>query len=181
MIDLKTKGLPNAIEVNGTPFLLNTDFRIWLSFIERMECLQNGDRSRYSELFSGLPPVPTKAVIEALGAFYSPPREIPRSESVEEPLIDLEIDADYIFAAFMQAYDIDLTEVDMHWHKFTALLSALPAGTVMTDIIGYRGYRGSSKDPEYKEHMKRKAIWALPQKASEEEQAAMEEFNKLFG
>lgn len=181
MIDLKTKGLPNAIEVNGTLFFLDVDFRVWLSFPARMEKLKDGDPAGYKGLFKCVPPVPTKAVLEALSAFYSPEREIPRSIGSDEALLDTDIDADYIYAAFLQVYGIDLLEEDMHWHKFSALLGSLPQGTMMTDIISYRGYKGSSKDPAYKEHMKLKSIWALPQLVSEEEKEAMEEFNRLFG
>lgn len=146
-----------------------------------MEALKNGNSRGYKGLFKCVPPVPTKAVIEALGAFYSPSREVPRLEDQSESLLDMDIDADYIYAAFLQVYGIDLLEVDMHWHKFSALLGSLPQGTMLTDIIGYRGYKGNSKDPAYKERMKLKSIWALPQPVSEEEKEAMEEFNKLFG
>lgn len=181
MIDLKTKGLPNAIEVNGKPFLINTDFRVWLSFAGRMEDARDGKFAGYAGLFAERAPMPTKEVIAELERFYNPEREIPRTEGGGEKLLDTDIDADYIYAAFLQVYGIDLTITDMHWYKFSALLFALPPGTMLTEIIGYRNYEGSSKDPAYKEHMKLKAAWALPQKVSKEEQKAMEEFNKLFG
>ena len=69
----------------------------------------------------------------------------------------------------------------MHWHKFSALLSGIPQGTMLMDIIGYRSYKGNGKDPEYKKYMRLKGLWALPQPVSEEEKEAMEEFNRLFG
>ena len=36
MIDLRNKGLPNAVEVGGKPFLIKTDFRDWINFGTRI-------------------------------------------------------------------------------------------------------------------------------------------------
>lgn len=181
MINLKTKELPETIKANDKLFLIYTDFRIWLSFPKRIKNLESGDWSGYKGLFSGAVPWPTEEVLGALGAFYNPSREIPRSDGSGEILLDVDVDADYIYAAFLQVYGIDLIEADMHWHKFSALLASLPQGTMLMDIIGYRGYKGNSKDPEYKRLMRLKGMWALPQPVSKEEKEAMEEFNRLFG
>ena len=37
MIDLRKKGLPNAIMVNGNSFLINTDFRKWIKVGKMLE------------------------------------------------------------------------------------------------------------------------------------------------
>ena len=37
MIDLRTKGLPNSINVGGKSYLLHTDFREWLKFGEMLK------------------------------------------------------------------------------------------------------------------------------------------------
>lgn len=61
---------------------------------------------------------------------------MPSPNSSKEPDFDFEVDAKYIFAAFMQAYGIDLIEVQgkLHWTKFVALLNALPSDTVFRQI-----------------------------------------------
>lgn len=61
---------------------------------------------------------------------------MPSPNSSKESDFDFEIDAKYIFAAFMQAYGIDLIEVQgkLHWTKFVALLNALPSDTVFRQI-----------------------------------------------
>ena len=181
MIDLKERELPEAIEANGKLFLIYTDFRVWLSFPDRVRDLKDGDWDGYKGLFSGVVPWPTEEVLGALGAFYNPPREIPRTDGSGEILLDVNVDADYIYSAFLQVYGIDLIDADMHWHKFSALLSGIPQGTMLMDIIGYRSYKGNGKDPEYKKYMRLKGLWALPQPVSEEEKEALEEFNRLFG
>lgn len=61
---------------------------------------------------------------------------MPSPNSSKESDFDFEVDAKYIFAAFMQAYGIDLIEVQgkLHWTKFVALLNALPSDTVFRQI-----------------------------------------------
>ena len=169
MIRLAEKGLPGAIEGYGQGFLLNTDYRVWLRY---PDILQESPES----LFIREVPVITQEVVDALDLFYNEPAEIPRGSGSSEQLFDWETDGDYIYAAFMQAYGIDLVDTELHWHKFLALFSSLPEETHMTKIMSYRAYKGSDKE------MKQlKSAWALPVKISEEEQQAMEEFNEIFG
>lgn len=175
MLSLKEKGLPDAIRVSGKVFFLNTGFKVWLTYPDRIKGM-NDDFSLYAELFIGVAPVPTRKVIDALGRFFYEEKEVPRSGGSGEPLIDFDVDADYIYAAFMQAYGIDLIDTDLHWHKFLALLNALPSDTIMAQIMGIRGYVGGDKSMNEK-----KSRWALPLKISDEEREAMEEFNALFG
>ena len=169
MLDLKCRGLPNAIEVYGQVFLLNTDFRPWLQY--------PGMLRDWQELFiDRTPPLLTREVIEQLDCFYMPPAELPRGSSTGAPLVDWDLDADLIYAAFMQAYGIDLIETDMHWHKFLALFSALPEETLMVKIMSYRAYTGQDKDM-----LELRDKWALPERLSGEERQAVDEFNELFG
>ena len=80
--------------------------------------------------------------------FYRGGNPLPEAEekdSESEPYLesrrvyDLEYDSEYIFAAFMELYHIDLTETPyMHWWKFRALFKGLH-DCKMTEIMGYRG------------------------------------------
>ena len=56
------------------------------------------------------------------------------------PAVDFSQDANLIYAAFMQAYGIDLhREIDrMHWATFSALFQALPDDTKISQIIDIR-------------------------------------------
>lgn len=71
--------------------------------------------------------------------------EIPDTESEDAPekTIDVDEDWEYIYAAFMQAYQIDLIEEQgkMHYKKFTALLKGLPNDTKMSEIMGIRAWK----------------------------------------
>lgn len=67
-------------------------------------------------------------------------------------------DAEYIYSAFLQAYQIDLFEVQdkLHWRKFNALLVSLPSNTTFSDIMKIRSWEPQDGDSrKYKERMKR--------------------------
>lgn len=179
MMDLKVKnGVPEAIEVFGHAFFLNTDFRIWLDFPQRVKDAIKGHTHRYIELFADESDIPVLCdeTMEMLNMFFAPEKEIPKSEPSGERTLDYDIDAEYIYGAFMQAYGIDLTECDMHWHKFIALLMCLPEDTLLSKIMSYRGYTGNDK-----EYSELKYKWALPTIYTEEEQEQIDNFNKFFG
>ena len=82
----------------------------------------------------------------------------------DEPVLDYRCDADYLVGAFQQAYGIDLTADKVHWWRFKALLHALPEGTRMSEILGYRGMDTSEiKDKERREYCETmKERFALP-------------------
>lgn len=175
MLNIKIKNMPNAIEAYGRVFLLNTDFRVWLTYPERLNAALDGDFGGYEGLFTDNVPTLTKETADGLNAFYRVESEIPRDKGGSN-VIDYDLDADYIYSGFMQAYGIDLITADLHWHKFSALLSGLPEETTISKIISYRSYDGDDKEIN-----KLKQSWALPLKLTSEEQEAMEEFNNLFG
>lgn len=76
-----------------------------------------------------------------------------------------EYDADYIYSAFMQQYNIDLTEIEyLHWWKFRALFEGLNKDTKIVEIMGYRAMDLSKiKDKKEKKFYKNmKELYALP-------------------
>ena len=182
MIDLRNKELPDYITYDGKFYKLNTDYRIWLSYPDRMSGITKGEYDGYIDLFADDVAPLHEDTVMALNAFYSPEKIVPKDDNYDGPdLIDYLIDGDYIYSGFVQAYGIDLVDTDMHWHKFLALLEGLPDNTVMSKIISYRAYSGSSKDPGHKEYIKLQDMWALPIKYTEEEQRQMDEFEAYFG
>lgn len=96
----------------------------------------------------------------------------------EQAPYDIRYDGDYIYASFLQAYGIDLFDVqgDLHWKKFNALLSGLPEGTKFMEVIKIRKWEPQKGDSaEYKEEMRRlKKDYALPYEVIEEEECEEE-------
>ncbi len=71
--------------------------------------------------------------------------------------IDFNKDAEYIYASFQQAYNINLhrEQGKLHWHEFKALLNGLPSDTVMQRIIQIRLWEPSKGESgEYKQAMR---------------------------
>lgn len=87
---------------------------------------------------------------------------------------DIRYDGDYIYSSFLQAYGIDLFDVqgELHWRKFNALLSGLPEGTKLMEVIKIRKWKAQKGDSsEYKEEMRRlQKDYALPNEIIEEEE-----------
>lgn len=98
----------------------------------------------------------------------------------EQAPYDIRFDGDYIYASFLQAYGIDLFDVQgkLHWKKFNALLSGLPEGTKFMEVIKIRKWKPQKGDSaEYKEEMRRlQKDYALPNEIIEEEEEYEEEF-----
>lgn len=98
----------------------------------------------------------------------------------EQAPYDIRYDGDYIYASFLQAYGIDLFDVqgDLHWKKFNALLSGLPEGTKLMEVIKIRKWKPQKGDSsEYKEEMRRlQKDYALPYEIVEEDEEYEEEF-----
>lgn len=91
----------------------------------------------------------------------------------EQAPYDIRYDGDYIYASFLQAYGIDLFDVQgkLHWKKFNALLSGLPEGTKFMEVVKIRKWKPQKGDSaEYKEEMRKlKKDYALPNDIIEEE------------
>lgn len=181
MIDLSVKGLPNAIEVGGEPFLIKTDYREWFRFSEILK--ESGNKPRPEELFylfeDDVPNQPE--FVNELFIFYAAPEVTPKDDGTGKSLVDFILDGSYIYASFMAAYGIDLVETDMHWHKFKALFQGLPDDACIKNIMAIRGYKKSNKSYE-KYQQEAKELWTLPEErmTTEEEQEINREINDLF-
>lgn len=165
MISL-TDGLPDSLIIHGIEHKIKTDYRTWLRLM---------DTSDYKSLFIGKVPPPSKELIQEIQKFISR-GEDSKGEEDTSPIIDFKLDADYIYSSFLQAYGINLLQSSMHWFEFMALFKSLPEETIMRKIIEYRQYDG--KDEEL---LRLKRAWALPEKLSEEEKAAGDYFEEVFG
>lgn len=75
-----------------------------------------------------------------------------------------EHDDEYIWGAFHELHNIDLTTEKVHWWKFKAILNSLPEATEFVKIKGYRAYEGKDKDM-----LELKQYWELPVAVEEQE------------
>nr|WP_301907079.1 bacteriophage Gp15 family protein [uncultured Anaerostipes sp.] len=90
-------------------------------------------------------------------------------------------DADYIYAAFMEQYGIDLNAVELHWWKFSAMFAGLKEDCLISKIMGYRATDTAGMDKEQKKFYKKmKEIYKLPENVSEEDRALEEEVTQAL-
>nr|DAS09168.1 MAG TPA: hypothetical protein [Caudoviricetes sp.] len=110
----------------------------------------------------------------------NPMKTVESDGKQEQAPYDIRYDGDYIYASFLQAYGIDLFDVqgELHWKKFNALLSGLPEGTKFMEVIKIRKWKPQKGDSaEYKEEMRRlQKDYALPYEIIEEDEEYEEEF-----
>ena len=177
MIDLtKKEGLPNVVMIDGNPYSIYTDFRLWMRFEIEVSKLKMGENMDVSYLFMNNKP--QYCPLSELLVFSRPQSELPRSTKHSGVIaLDYELDADYIYAAFMSRYGIDLCEIEyLHWHKFLALFKGLKDEKIC-DIMQYRCYdKGDGKTDVYAEL---REMWAID-RVTPQEQAERDRFNSYF-
>ena len=161
MIDLEQDALPSALVVDGEEHPVKTSFRVWMRWGRIAQEHDVCDPS----IFVGEPPRGRWA--EAAREFYRSECPTPHGTKRHERAFDMLMDSDYLVAAFQQAYGIDLTEGDMHWHRFLALWRGLPSDTRLAEIIGHRTWTKSRRSPDsVREELREQ--WSLPAEQDDE-------------
>lgn len=185
MLDLfkNKKELPDSIYLDdGSSYLIQTDYKYWILFYRY--CRMHAKLTDFLVMFPYEKPAPEQLqeAFQKLIEFANPPKTIPRSTGKEssEIILDYDIDADYIYAAFMEQYHINLLDdnLKMHWYEFSVLLSCLH-DCKLTEIIGYRCYQPSNNTSYEKQMKALKEAWKIE---AEEKQIDkdLEYFNSLF-
>lgn len=177
MMDLTTKRLPNVIEINGSRYPINTDFRLWMRFEIEVGKLKPNEKLDVSYLFVN--EMPLFMTLNDLLAFARPERILPRSTGSYGDAIamDYEIDSELILAAFWGQYGIDLTEADLHWHTFLALLHGLNEQTKLREVMGYRMYEKNNGQKDHYEELKR--AWTIEKLTMDEDNEILK-FSQIF-
>lgn len=177
MMDLTTKSLPNTVRVGGRDFSIYTDFRKWMRFEIEVSRLRPGGNIDVLYLFKNEHPVACD--IQELFVFSRPNSELPRStKSFNKIPFDYAIDSDYIYAAFMSQYGIDLMEIpELHWHKFLALFKGLKEDEMICKIMSYRCYEKSDSKKDIYEDLQR--AWEI-EHITEEDKAERDKFSSYF-
>ena len=166
-------GLPESID--GVP--IYADYRNMIRFEQILDDDALSDTVKTAlgvrQLFDELPPGGLERAVDRLQWFYSrgkaPGREDAPHGQKAVRAYDLIYDAPCVYAAFRQAYRIDLIEIPyLHWWAFLALLENLPDSTAMAQRMQLRAMDVDKiKDKKMREHYKalQKQV-ALPAKAA---------------
>ena len=130
--------LPDSVTVKGKSYRLDLDFR---NVLEMAEVLAREDLTDEARVFTALSCVMKRPPAENAGEILLAVREMLFTGGKEpegKRLTDFDQDADYIRAAFLQVYGIDLWRDKLHYLAFTGYLSALPEGNRYSEILGIR-------------------------------------------
>lgn len=165
--------LPETVEIDGAEYRINSDFRISILFELLMQDDEVGKRQK---LVQGLrlyyPEIPHNVTmaVDKMIWFYRCGKETESGghgsgSGRAKQIYSFEHDDDYIYAAFLEQYGIDLQDIEeLHWWKFRALFRGLSEDTEFVKIMGYRSVKITSKmSKEQREFYKKmQSIHALP-------------------
>lgn len=173
--------LPKSVWVDGEEFEIAADFRTSILF----EMLMQDDDVEDAEktvkalrLYFPVIPQNLEAAVEALLWFYGcgkekgSKKEEAKGKKRHERIYSFDYDDDYIFAAFLSQYGIDLQDIEyLHWWKFRALFNSLTDDNQIVKIMQYRSMDISSDLPkeQAKFYKRMKRLYALPKSQSETE------------
>lgn len=127
--------LPDRIEVDGRKYRLKPSFdRVLETFDVFTRDWPDADKIDYAcwLLIRGRP----RNKVTALNAAYDALIEPKKADGPKT--FDFVQDAPLIYAAFMQAYGIDLFQQRIHWWRFINLLNALPSDTRFVEVVSIR-------------------------------------------
>jgi len=183
--------LPETVQINGETIEVNSSYRAGILLEQIMNDKELSDLEKISEaLFLYYGPSgmdgDIAAKIEQLLWFYSCGSAGTESKKetgsrAQKRIYDFVHDADYIYAAFLSQYRIDLqAEHDMHWWKFMALFRALDANNEICRIMQIRAMEvTSSMSQEQRDHYNQlKRIYQLPDNRTAEEK--VQDFSSVF-
>ena len=167
--------LPNSVAINGKEYFINSDFRASIKF-EVLVQEEIDDEDLLNQMLKiyyvdQIPPDIAKAAEMALWFYSGGQTEKKRTSEGKSQPYSFEYDWDYIYAAFLEQFGVDLQDTEMHWWKFRAMFASLNDKVRFSEIIGYRTVKLDSKMPKQQKefYKKMKKIYALPKNNVEQQ------------
>lgn len=185
LIDL----VPTSVNIENKEYEINSDFRISILFELLMQDNSVVDEDKIIQalqLYYPIIPEDVNKAIDKMLWFYRCGKDIGKSKgngkgkSVTQ-IYSFDYDDDYIYAAFMDQYNIDLQDVKyLHWWKFKAMFKSLKEDNEIVKIMGYRSMDLSKiKDKEQKAYYKKmQELNKVP--VSRDEQEKLDEIEKAL-
>lgn len=165
--------VPTTVNIDNKEYEINSDFRTSILFELLM---QDGTIEEDDKILMALqlyyPDIPEniKKAIEQMLWFYRCGKDVSsskgngKSKGVTQ-IYSFEYDDDYIYAAFLDQYNIDLQDIEyLHWWKFKAMFKSLKDDNMIVKIMGYRSMDLSKvKDKEQRAYYKRmQKLYEIP-------------------
>lgn len=176
--------LPESVAVCGEKYEIRTDFRIAILFEMLMQDASIDPKDKAAKalnLFFPVIPGNLQEATKAMLWFYkcgkeeNPQRKKLSAKKGKTRVYSFEYDDDYIYAAFMTQYSVDLQDIEyMHWWKFRAMFNSLTNQNEFVKIMEYRSIEIKSDMPKEQQsfYRKMKRLYALPNPGNEDEKLA---------
>ncbi len=187
-MNILTECLPEAVEIDGKIYDLDTDFRtgldIMIAFedpeLTRQEQMSIMVRLLYKELPDNLDEA-CRLAVKFLNCGEDAKGD--GGGETQDRLYGFEKDAKYIYSAIQQSHGVDLNSVAyLHWWKFSYMFLDLGRECFFTRLIDLRKRRLAGKltreEQEYCNSIR--DILDLPQYISPETKAVGDEFMRLL-
>ena len=128
--------LPYTVEYDGEIYKLTPAYDNVLSMFEDIKGLDPAGQAEIMLYYLMETPVYNAGVLHEVNKTLFPPTKATKGARV----FDFIQDGALIYAAFRQAYNIDLVEEQgrLHWWKFQALMNGLPSNTKFAEVINIR-------------------------------------------
>lgn len=166
--------LPDFVMVDGVEYKIRSNFRISMLFeilMQDGEVEPKEKTAKALELYYPVVPSNLGKAVEALLWFYkcgkadNPQKQKINARKGKTRVYSFEYDDDYIYAAFMTQYGIDLNSIEyMHWWKFRSMFNSLTNQCEFVKIMEYRSIDLKDNMPKEQKafYRKMKRIYALP-------------------
>lgn len=174
LIDL----LPKKVIIDRKSYDMNYDFRTSILFEIMIQDNEIGEEEKIINalnLYYPVVPENIKEGIEKILWFYRCGKELSKEKGgvgsgKSGQIYSFDYDDDYIYAAFLDQYNIDLQDIeDLHWWKFKALFKSLTEDNEFVKIMGYRAMDISKDMPKEQKdfYRKMKKLHEIPMSMSE--------------
>jgi hypothetical protein len=180
-LDKADRSRQSSIWVDGEEYLIHTAFHYWIGFGKRLEDGKDFPLSELDYLYKiitvdgkeyGIPD--RQKGFDELCKFYINKQPLPReTDGKRKNTVDLEIDSERIYCAFLERYNINLITTDLHWHDFQALFYNLfyPLDYVIGARLYEKPVKKTQKQIEAAEealNLQKRYMWELETKKKEQ-------------
>ena len=180
-MNILTDPAPKTVIVGGAEVPINSDFRASIRFEMLMEDPSIPDLEKTVKALSlyydvdhlgdgFMPPAPLEESLEKMLWFYRAGKDENGAVSARKgaQIYSYSFDDEYIFAAFLEQYGVDLQDIPyLHWWKFKAMFLGLKADSRIVEIMGYRSIditsKMSNEQKQFYRKMKKQFAIPLPQ------------------
>ena len=183
---------PTEISVGGFAYPANTDYRVWIDVLDKLQALVPADANdaQIAEnvriltevermIFGRVIDAPLPDLIDAIAEFAKGYPTAPmQTDGGCEQTYSFKYDLNEIIIAIRNQSGIDLSyrrKEPFHWWEFLLEFRTLCGDHYILNLMEARGYKGNDK-----ELLRRKRMCALPVEYTAAEQAEIDAFLEMF-